>query len=150
MDVQGLTRRIVAGEVRAADPLGGAAQLRYVDVLKADEEEILTYSGCATVEAAVARVRDAGVREVLITRGSRGSVVFGAGEPLAIAAVPPRRVADATGCGDTYLAAYLARRLSGADPAECAKFAAAAASLNIETLGAFQGSADDIAARRQV
>ena len=63
--------------------------------------------------------------------------------------MPPRRVADATGCGDTYLAAYLARRLSGAECAECARFAAAAASLNIEALGAFRGSEADIAARRR-
>jgi sugar/nucleoside kinase (ribokinase family) len=149
MDVQGLTRRIVAGEVRASDPLGGADHLRHVDVLKADEEEILTYTGCATVDEATARVRAAGVREVLITRGSRGSVVFGGGDPLEIDAVPPRRVADATGCGDTYLAAYMVRRLDGADRAECARFASAAASLNIETLGAFRGSAEDIAVRRR-
>jgi sugar/nucleoside kinase (ribokinase family) len=148
MDVQGLTRRIVAGEVRASDPGRAADQLRHVDVLKADEEEILTYTGCATVEEATARVRAAGVREVLITRGSRGSMVFADGDPLEIEAVPPRRVADATGCGDTYLAAYMIRRMDGADRAECARFASAAASLNIETLGAFRGSAADIAARR--
>ena len=62
--------------------------------------------------------------------------------------MPPRRVADATGCGDTYLAAYMVRRMTVADRAECARFASAAASLNIETLGAFCGSAADIAARR--
>jgi sugar/nucleoside kinase (ribokinase family) len=149
MDVQGLTRRIVAGEVRASEPMGGADHLRHVDVLKADEEEILTYTGCASVDEAVARVRAAGVREVLITRGSRGSMVFADGDPLEVEAVPPRCVADATGCGDTYLAAYMAHRLTGADRADCARFAAAAASLNIETLGAFRGSADAIAARRR-
>ena len=149
MDVQGLTRRIVAGEVRPSDPMGGALHLRHVDVLKADEEEILTYTGCATIDEATARVLGAGVREVLITRGSRGSMVLTGGAALEIEAVPPRRVADATGCGDTYLAAYMAHRLTGADRAECARFAAAAASLNIETLGAFRGSAEDIAARRR-
>jgi sugar/nucleoside kinase (ribokinase family) len=148
MDVQGLTRRIVAGEVRPSQPMGGADQLRHVDVLKADEEEILTYTGCASVGEAAARVRAAGVREVLITRGSCGSVVFADGDPLEIEAVPPRRVVDATGCGDTYLAAYMTHRLTGAELAECAKFASAAASLNIETLGAFRGSAEDIALRR--
>jgi sugar/nucleoside kinase (ribokinase family) len=148
IDVQGLTRRIVAGEVRPSDPLRGAEHLRHVDVLKADEEEILIYTGCATVAEATASVRAAGVREVLITRGSGGSIVFADGEPLEIEAVPPRRVADATGCGDTYLAAYMAHRLTGADRAACAGFASAAASLNIETFGAFQGSTADIAARR--
>jgi sugar/nucleoside kinase (ribokinase family) len=148
MDVQGLTRRVVAGEVRASEPLGGVDHLRHVDVLKADEEEILTYTGCAILDEAIAKVRGAGVREVLITRGSRGSVVFADGDALEIEAVPPRRVADATGCGDTYLAAYMVRRMDGADRAECARFASAAASLNIETLGAFRGSAADIAVRR--
>ncbi|MGH6885031.1 MAG: carbohydrate kinase family protein, partial [Geminicoccales bacterium] len=148
MDVQGLTRRIVAGEVRASEPLGGAGHLRHVDVLKADEEEILTYTGCATVEEAVARVRAAGAREVLITRGSRGSRVVADGDAIAVDAVPPRRMRDATGCGDTFLAAYLARRLTSDDLADCGAFAAAAASINIETLGAFRGTAADIAARR--
>jgi sugar/nucleoside kinase (ribokinase family) len=150
MDVQGLTRRIVAGEVRASDPLHGIDHLRHFDVLKADEEEILTYTGCATVDEAIARIRDAGVREVLITRGSRGSVVFADGERLEVEALRPRRIADATGCGDTYLAAYMTHRLTGAERAECARFASAAASLNIETLGAFRGSAAEIAARRGV
>ena len=148
LDVQGLTRRIVGNEVRPSDPMGGIAHLRHVDVLKADEEEILTYTGCASLEEAAARVRAAGVREVLMTRGSRGSLVLAGGEPLEIEALPPRCVVDATGCGDTYLAAYLAHRLTGADRTECARFAAAAASLNLETLGAFCGSAADIAARR--
>ena len=55
---------------------------------------------------------------------------------------------DATGCGDTFLAAYMARRLTSDDLRECGEFAAAAAALNIETLGAFQGTAADIAERR--
>jgi sugar/nucleoside kinase (ribokinase family) len=102
------------------------------------------------VDEAIARIRDAGVREVLITRGSRGSVVFADGERLEVEALRPRRIADATGCGDTYLAAYMTHRLTGAERAECARFASAAASLNIETLGAFRGSAAEIAARRGV
>jgi sugar/nucleoside kinase (ribokinase family) len=56
---------------------------------------------------------------------------------------------DATGCGDTFLAAYLARRLTSDDLRDCGEFAAAAASINIETLGAFRGTAEDIAARRR-
>ena len=127
MDVQGLTRRIVAGEVRAGDPWRGAGHLRHVDVLKADEEEILVYTGDRAVGGAAEKVRAAGVKEVLITRGTRGSIVFADGDPLEIDAVPPRRVVDATGCGDTYLAAYMARRMSGADCRECGRFAAAAA-----------------------
>jgi sugar/nucleoside kinase (ribokinase family) len=148
MDVQGLTRDIVDGEVRASGAAVQMEVLRDLDVLKADEEEILTYTGGTSVEAAVAKVHAAGVREVLITRGSEGAVIYGRGAALSIAAVPPRRTVDATGCGDTYLAAYLARRITSDDLRECGAFAAAAAAINIESVGAFGGSAAAIAERR--
>jgi sugar/nucleoside kinase (ribokinase family) len=148
MDVQGLTRAVVNGKVRASAPRARLDDLRLLDVLKADEEEILTYTGDATVEAAVATVREAGVGEVLITRGSEGATIYGPGAPIAIAAVPPRRTVDATGCGDTYLAAYLAHRITSDDLRECGEFAAASAAINIEAFGAFAGSAAEIAERR--
>jgi sugar/nucleoside kinase (ribokinase family) len=148
IDLQGLTREVVAGAVRASPPAAAMAHLRVLDVVKADDAEILTYTGAATVAAAVARVRAAGAREVLITHGSAGASIYGADGAVAIAAVPPRRMRDATGCGDTFLAAYLTRRLSSDDIRECGEFAAAAAAINIETRGAFDGTPADIAARR--
>lgn len=149
MDVQGLTRMVVGGEVRAAPPAERLDNLRDLAVLKADDDEIRTYTGTRTVADAVARVRAAGVGEVLITHGSRGSTVFGAAGQVAIGAVPPRQTVDATGCGDTYLAAYLARRTTSDDLRDCGEFAAAAAALNLEHLGAFQGSAAAINERRR-
>jgi sugar/nucleoside kinase (ribokinase family) len=148
MDVQGLTRVVVDGKVRASAPRGRSDDLRALDVLKGDEEEMLTYTGDPTVENAVATVRSAGVREVLVTRGSEGATIYGPGAPIPIAAIPPRRTVDATGCGDTYLAAYLARRIKSDDLRECGEFAAAAAAINIEAFGAFRGSAAEIADRR--
>lgn len=148
MDVQGLTRAVVDGRVRASAPRARLDDLRKLDILKADEEEMLTYTGDATVAAAVRTVRAAGVREVLVTRGSEGAIIYGPGAPIPIAAIPPRRTVDATGCGDTYLAAYLARRITSDDLRECGEFAAAAAAINIEAFGAFRGSAAEIAERR--
>lgn len=149
MDVQGLTRTLVAGEVRAAAPAERLDDIRDLAVLKADDDEIRTYTGARTVGDAVARVRAAGVREVLITHGSHGSTVFGAAERIAIDAVAPRRTVDATGCGDTYLAAYLARRATSEDLRDCGEFAAAAAALNLEHVGAFQGTVTEITERRR-
>lgn len=148
MDVQGLTREVVDGRVHASGPAADMGYLNDLDVLKADEQEILSYTGAGSVEGAVAKVRAAGVREVLITYGSDGAMVYGGGAPIEIAAVPPRRTVDATGCGDTYLAAYLVRRIETDDLRECGEFAAAAAAINIEAFGAFRGSAAEIAARR--
>ena len=148
LDVQGLTREVVDGAVRARAPATRLDHLRDLDVLKADDEEILVYTGAPTVAAGVARVRVAGAREVLVTRASAGATIHGPGGALAIEAVPPRRMQDATGCGDSFLAAYLARRLVSDDLRDCGEFAAAAASINIETLGAFRGTGADVAARR--
>ncbi len=147
MDVQGLTRQVVDGEVRPRGPAREMGYLCDLDVLKADEDEILIFTGERTIAAAVAKVQRAGVREVLVTRGSRGSTVFGPRQRFEIAAVPPHHMADATGCGDTYLAAYLARRLVTDDLAECGAFAAAAATLKIENLGAFRSSLAEVADR---
>lgn len=52
---------------------------------------------------------------------------------------------DATGCGDTFLAAFLSRRIRGDSAA--ARFATVAASLHIEIHGPFRGTPDDIKAR---
>jgi sugar/nucleoside kinase (ribokinase family) len=93
-------------------------------------------------------VRNAGAREVLVTRASAGATIYGPRASIEIDAVPPRRTVDTTGCGDTFLAAYMARRITSDDLRECGEFAAAAAAINIETFGAFRGSAAEIADRR--
>jgi sugar/nucleoside kinase (ribokinase family) len=148
MDVQGLTRVVIDGQVRARAPVAYMDYLRGLDVLKADDSEIMSYTGAADISTAVARVRAAGVREVLVTHASAGATIYGGGAPLRIEAVPPRRTVDTTGCGDTFLAAYMARRLSSDDLRECGEFAAAAAAINIEAFGAFAGTAAEIAVRR--
>ena len=147
MDVQGLTRRIVAGAVEAARPARRLGELRRLDVLKADDTEILILTGMTEVAAATAKVRGAGVREVLVTKASRGSTVFGPDGALAIEAVVPRRHVDPTGCGDTYLAAYLAGRLSSTDLAACGAFASAAAGIKMESAGPLRAGRAEILAR---
>jgi sugar/nucleoside kinase (ribokinase family) len=148
MDVQGLTRVVIDGQVRTRAPAAHMDYLRQLDVLKADDSEIMSYTGAADIAAAVVRVHAAGVREVLVTHASAGATIYAGRAPLRIAAVPPRRTVDTTGCGDTFLAAYMARRLSSDDLRECGEFAAAAAAINIEACGAFGGTAAEIAARR--
>jgi sugar/nucleoside kinase (ribokinase family) len=148
LDVQGLTRVVRGGEVRASAPAERMDDLACLDVLKADDAEILTYTGAEAVGTGVAAVRAAGVREVLVTRASAGAVIYGPGPAIAIDAAPPLGLVDATGCGDTFLAAYMTRRLTSDDLRDCGEFAAAAAAINIETSGAFRGTAADVAERR--
>jgi sugar/nucleoside kinase (ribokinase family) len=149
LDAQGLTRSVVNGRVVAAGYAHARHVLPNIRILKADADEILALTGRPSVIEAVQDVARAGVQEVIVTRGGQGSSVHGEGRTVDFGAVPPRATVDATGCGDTYLAAYLARRLTSDDLEDCARHAALAASLNIEVNGAFTGSWDDIAARWQ-
>ena len=147
LDVQSFTREVVDGAVRPAPPAATLAPLARLAVLKADAAEILSFTGAGDVGAAAAKVQRAGVRETLVTYASRGSTVFAPAGRVEIAALPPRRHVDPTGCGDTYLAAYLTRRLTSDDLRACAEFAATVASLKLEHTGPFRGTPADIAAR---
>jgi sugar/nucleoside kinase (ribokinase family) len=118
LDGQGLTRMRSAGPLQLEgdrDP----ALLQHVSILKLAAEE---------AEALVGRVdpcalAELGPPEVVVTFGSRGSVVVAAGEAIEIRA---RHVdADPTGSGDAYGIAYLAARASRHPPAAAARLATA-------------------------
>jgi sugar/nucleoside kinase (ribokinase family) len=94
--------------------------LRWVSILKLSEDEAeLLVDGYD--ERALARL---GVKEVVVTLGSRGCIVFadGVAELVRSHAVPAR---DPTGAGDAFATAYLAARSGGAAPTAAARRAAA-------------------------
>ena len=80
------------------------------------------------------------MKEVLLTFGSMGSIIFDGKEFHTIPAYVPREVADATGCGDTYMTGYLYRRAKNDSIDEAGRFAAAMSTLKIEKMGPFQGT----------
>jgi sugar/nucleoside kinase (ribokinase family) len=90
-----------------------------------------------------------GVKEVIITLGSKGSVIFCDNAFCTIPAYHPILVKDATGCGDTYMAGYLFQRIKGATIQKAGEFAAAMATLKIESSGPFQGTKEDVLALLQ-
>jgi sugar/nucleoside kinase (ribokinase family) len=111
-DGQGLVRPAVTGRLVLDDDFDRDL-LRHIWVLKLAEEE----AGVLGDPAAL------GVREVLVTRGSRGSTVyFGGGSED----VPARGVdADPTGAGDAFATAYIVGRSAGFSPAGAARRATA-------------------------
>ncbi len=84
---------------------------------------------------------------MIVSLGRGGSVVLSGGRLHRIAAVAPRRLVDATGCGDTYMAGYVSRRLKGDDAERAGRFAAALATLKLERSGPFTGTEADVEAR---
>lgn len=144
LDVQGLLRRVINGEVRETDWQDKAEGLGYVDILKANEHEARVLSGEDDVEKALVGLSSFGPKEIIITCGSRGSIILVDGSFYRIPPVPPKRVVDPTGCGDTYVAGYLYQRIKSRDIATAGRFGALIATAKLERFGAFSGRGKEL------
>lgn len=80
---------------------------------------------------------DCDVDEMVITDGSHGSRIISDGETR-IDAVECENVVDTTGCGDTYMAAYISQRLLLNSPEIAGNFASKVASQKIENFGPYK------------
>jgi hypothetical protein len=118
VDGQGLVRRGTLGSlVRDADvPPEAFASVRGLK-LSEDEARVLVGS------TEPADIRRLCVPEVVLTRGSFGTLVVTAEHAEHIPAVPIDTPIDPTGAGDTFWVAYLVARSSGALPVEAARAA---------------------------
>ncbi|KZX14088.1 PfkB family carbohydrate kinase [Methanobrevibacter oralis] len=85
-------------------------------------------------EAAI--LGDVEASEIVITNGSKGSRII-SGNEIKIKAVECSQVADSTGCGDTYMAAYISKRLKGGNIKESGDFASKISSCKLEKSGPF-------------
>jgi sugar/nucleoside kinase (ribokinase family) len=119
LDAQALVRRPTVGPLVLDDDYDPAV-LEHVRVLKLSEEEAEVVLGAVSTDS----VRALGVREVLVTLGSRGSIVFAEGREERIS-VDPRMKVDPTGAGDAFAAAYLAGRAAADPPATAGRRASA-------------------------
>ncbi len=144
LDVQGYLRKVVNQKVYPVDWPEKQQALQHVSILKADVAELQALTGCPTVADGAKLVANWGVKEVIITNGSKGSMVYSDGSFYTISAYPPPVVADATGCGDTYMAGYLYRRIKGDGIQQSGEFAAAMAGLKTAANGAFEGTEADV------
>lgn len=76
---------------------------------------------------------------LVITNGSRGSRIIGLdNESIKINAVECKNIVDATGCGDTYMAAYISARLNNKSLQESGDFASEIASKKLENFGPYK------------
>lgn len=140
VDAQGYLREVRGEKVYPIDWKDKREALKYIDILKVNEHEAAVLTGLTDYKAAAARLAEWGVKEVLLTLGSEGSLIHADGQYYQIPAYPPRDVVDATGCGDTYMLGYLYQRVKGASYAEAGCFAAALSTLKLEHTGPFAGT----------
>lgn len=144
VDAQGYLREVRDKSVYAIDWLDKREALQYIDILKANESEMEVLTGYQDIRKGAQTLFDWGVKEVLITLGSMGSVIFDGKTYYSIPAYIPSAVVDATGCGDTYMAGYLYQRAKGVDLEEAGNFAAAMATIKIQDMGPFTGNKEDV------
>ena len=77
------------------------------------------------------------INEIIITNGSKGSRVI-SNEEYKIEAVKNDNVIDSTGCGDTYMAAYISKKLTSKSILKSANFASKIASDKLSFFGPFK------------
>ncbi|HTI57397.1 PfkB family carbohydrate kinase [Mucilaginibacter sp.] len=144
LDAQGYLRKV---ENQKVYPVGWSEKqeaLQYIDILKADEAEMAVLTGESGIKKGALILAGWGVKEIVITNGSMGSTIYSDGVFYNIPAYRPEVVEDATGCGDTYMAGYLYCRTKGMDIQQSGEFAAAMASLKMESPGPFTGTEQEI------
>jgi sugar/nucleoside kinase (ribokinase family) len=106
-----------------------------VDILFANQEEVLSLTQTRDLGEAVAAVR--GRSEiVVVTLSERGSMVVTADHTVKVPAAPLERLVDTTGAGDLYAAGFLHGFTTGRPLAECAALGSLAAAEVISHLGA--------------
>ncbi|WAC09445.1 PfkB family carbohydrate kinase [Dyadobacter pollutisoli] len=142
LDIQGYLRYVKDKKVLYKDWADKKEALAHVSILKANEFEMEVVTGTSDVREGAQYLAGLGVKEVIITLGSKGSLIFKDNHFFQIPAYRPSAVVDATGCGDTYMAGYLSKKVAGAGVQEAGEFGAAMATLKIQSSGPFSGDAE--------
>lgn len=144
IDVQGYLREVSGEQVRAVDWKDKERILACTDILKLNEHEMEVITHSRNPRTVALQLADMGVKEVIITLGSYGSLIYSEGRFYEVPAYKPQVLVDATGCGDTYSTGYLWMRLQGASCEEAGRFAAAMCTLKLEHSGPFDKTLADI------
>ena len=143
-DAQGYLREVRGEQVFAVDWPEKVEAMKYISILKANELEMETLTGCSDPCQAARVLAGWGVREVVLTLGEKGSLIYADGEFFNIPAYEPERVFDATGCGDTYMTGYLYMRNRGASCYDAGAFAAAMCTIKLGHSGPFAGTEEEV------
>ena len=107
---------------------------KYVDILFANESEILSLYQTEDFDEALQQVRQH-CEIAALTRSEKGSVVVNGGEVHVIDAVKGVKVVDTTGAGDAYAAGFLYAYTQGLDLKTCGRLGGAMAAQVISQYG---------------
>ena len=126
--------RFVRRRAASRRPLG-AARERRVDILFANEAEIMSLAGNESAEEAALAVA-AEVTKVVVTRSEKGAFALSNGQSSFVPAEPIDALVDTTGAGDLFAAGYLAGEARGLGLERSLKLGAICAAEVIQHYGA--------------
>lgn len=111
--------------------------MRRCDICLPSYDDMLALTGLSDPEAIVDHCLALGAKVVALKHGEHGAIVADARQRHRIAAYPCRPV-DATGAGDTFGGAFVARLTAGDSLLQAGRYAAVAAALSTEGYGAVE------------
>ena len=111
--------------------------IRLSDICLPSLEDVQAISGLQDADALVDWCLELGARTVALKLGAEGAIVTDGKQRVRIAPHPCQPV-DATGAGDTFAGAFLARLVQGDALEPAARYAAVAAALSTEGYGAVE------------
>jgi sugar/nucleoside kinase (ribokinase family) len=146
VDIQAFVRKVDprTGETELSDFEGKREIASLAQKIKLDVVEGECLTGTTDIEQAAMQFEKWGASETMVTRAD-GALVRFQGTTY-FESFSNRSVEGRTGRGDTTFGAYLARRLDYGVP-DSLKFAAALASIKMETPGVFAGTVDEVLER---
>ncbi|MGZ8260414.1 MAG: sugar kinase [Caldimonas sp.] len=109
--------------------------LRLADICLPSYEDVQAITGIADPDALVDHCLALGAKTVALKLGERGAIVADSDQRHRVDPFPCQPV-DATGAGDTFGGAFVARRIAGDSLLDAGRYAAAAAALSTEGYGA--------------
>ena len=109
--------------------------MRFADICLPSHDDIIAFGGPSDPDAVIDYILSLGPKIVALKLGSKGSIIADGTRRVA---VPPHRCSpvDATGAGDCFGGAFIARIIAGDDMVKAARYAGAAAALKTEGFGA--------------
>jgi sugar/nucleoside kinase (ribokinase family) len=116
-----------------------ADALPHTDYLLPNDEQVLGFTGAASLEEGARRLVERGAGCVAVTQGAKGALVVTADEVVEVPAYDVE-VVDTTGCGDAFSAGFLRGLSLGADLAGAARLGCATAAQVAQGLGTDAGS----------
>ena len=108
----------------------------YISLITPNQTESALLSGVEdNVDAAVERLMQLGVKDVVVTLGSKGSLVISEGAKTLVPSLKVKAV-DTTAAGDTFCGALCVALSEGCSLVDAAGFATKASALTVQKMGA--------------